>query len=357
MTDNSIRDILIGADTLQLFCRQIFSHVGLADEDAKLVAEALVEADLRGVHSHGVILLPTYVRRLQAGGINPRPKVQVVRQTVASALVDGDSGPGQVVANRAMEIAIEKAGQAGTGTVGVLNSNHFGAGARWPMMALAHNMVGLAVTTTGAMMAPWGGQEKFLGTNPWIVAIPAGHQWPIVLDMATTVVAGGKLVWAAKRGEAIPLGWALDEAGGATTDSVRGLAGRLPPTGGYKGYGLAVVVDILAGALTGAMMGFGMTQALADPAQPLNTGHLFLAINVAAFISPEQFAVRVDDYISHMKQTSREFCVSEILLPGERAFRTEQERRATGIPLPLAVMTELEEIAGGLNIPGLPKLF
>lgn len=346
-------DFIIDTESLQQFCSRVLSQLGLDSEDASLIATALVEADLRGVHSHGVILLPTYVRRLQAQGINPHPKVRVVRETVATTLLDGDNGPGQIVAKQAMEIAIKKAKKAGTGTVGVLHSNHFGAGARWPMMALTHDMIGLAVTSTGIMMAPWGGTEIFLGTNPWIVAIPAGKQWPIVLDMATSVVAGGKLVWAAKRNEQIPLGWAVDVDGQPTTDPLRGLAGQLLPIGGYKGYGLAIVVDILASALTGASLGFRMKQAIADPALPLNTGHFFLAIDVAAFMEPDQFKATVDNFIEQMKRLPLEPNVSQILLPGERAFRTEQERRITGIPLPAKIVEEMGEIAVRFNIPHL----
>lgn len=350
MPSDSPREILLKAEDLQRFCAQVFSQLGLPDEDADLVADSLVESDLRGVHSHGVVLMPTYARRLQGGGINPRPDIRVVRETVATALIDGDDGQGQVVAKRAMEIAIAKARETGSGTVGVLCSSHFGAGSRWPMMALAHDMIGLAVTSSGASVAPWGGKTPLLGTNPWAVAIPAGQAWPIVLDMATSVMAGGKLVWAVKCEECIPLGWAVDTEGHPTTDPERGLAGRLLSAGGYKGYGLAVAVEMLASALTGASLGARMMQALADSAQPLNVGHFFVTIDVGAFMPPDQFKARVDDFVREMKQAELEPGVTEMLLPGELEFRMAQEQRRSGIPLPMTVLLELEEIGEILNL-------
>ena len=347
-------EILVQAEDLQQFCARLFLRLGLPVRDAELVAECLVEADLRGVHCHGVLLMPGYVRRLQAGGISPQPQVRVVHETIATALLDGDNGMGQVVAERAMNIAIDKSRQAGMGSVGVAHSNHYGAGARWPMMALAHDMIGYAVTNAGSIVAPWGGKTALLGTNPWSIAIPAGVGYPIVLDMATSVVAANRLVWGAKRGEHIPLGWAVDAEGRPTTDPERGLAGRLLPTGTYKGYGLAVVAEILAGALTGASLGLRMLQAIADPSRPLETGHLFLAIDVGAFMLPKRFKAQVVELIRELKGAELESGVTEIFLPGELELRTEHRRRAAGVPLPAAILKELEALAADVGVPLLP---
>lgn len=342
-------DIVVNANVLRHFGARVFERLDLPQADADLVSASLVEADLRGVHSHGVLLLPGYINRLKAGGINPHPAVRVVRDTAATALLDGDNGMGQVVARRAMGIAIDKARHAGMGGVGVMHSHHYAAGAYWAQMALAEDMIGLAMTNAGAHVAPWGGTSPRLGTNPWTIAVPAGAEYPIVLDMATSVVAAGRLVWALKRGEPIPADWAVDGAGAPTCDPAQGLAGRLLPTGAYKGYGLAVIVEALAGILTGASLSLELL-AVRDPASPLNIGHFFQAIRVDVFMEIDRFRKRVDELVRALKQSELEPGSAEILLPGEREFRLERERRSSGIPLPVTLLKELQATGDQLSV-------
>jgi LDH2 family malate/lactate/ureidoglycolate dehydrogenase len=344
-----VSDILVNHEALQQVCTHIFTRLGLPEAHAELVAASLVEADLRGVHSHGMLLVAGYAGRIQKGWVNLQPHIAVVRETTGTILLDGDNGMGQVVAQRAMELAIAKAKQNGVGIVGVAHSNHYGAGAWWGQLAVAQDMIGLVLTGAGAIIAPWGGTTKLLGTNPWTIAVPAGAEFPVVLDMATSVVAHGKIAWAAKRGEKIPMGWALDADGQATDDPQRGFAGRLPPFGTYKGYGLMVMVDMLANALTGGAFGPELSANGAD-GKPLNIGHYFQAIDVSALMPIEAFKVRVDTYVQMIKQSELEEGASEVLLPGEREFRLAQARRKTGIPMPTTILSELEQLAQSLGV-------
>jgi LDH2 family malate/lactate/ureidoglycolate dehydrogenase len=346
-------DVLILHQALEETCTGILASLGLDPAPAGLVARTLVEADLRGVHSHGVLLMPAYARRLQAGGFNPRPRLRLIRESAATAVLDGDGGFGQVVAEAAMGIAIEKARASGSGVVGVVNSNHYAAGAHWAMMALPADCIGLALTSAGSAVAPWGGATPLLGTNPWTLAIPAGVELPVVLDMATSVVPAGRLLWAMQRSEEIPLGWAVDGDGRPTTDPREGLRGRLLSAGAYKGYGLAVIAELLTTALTDAGPGPDSLQSRADPNEPLQISHHFQAIDVAAFLPPDRFKARVDALVRRLKGSAREPGVAEILLPGEIEFRTERERRATGIPMPPALLADLAALARaqGLSAP------
>ena len=344
-------DVLVREAELQEVCTRILGRLGLDSDGAALVASSLVESDLRGVHSHGVMLMSPYVQRLRAGGINPRPRIRVIRETASTALLDGDHGPGQIVAREAMRMAIAKAGDAGTGVIGAVASNHYAAGARWAMMALERDFIGMAMTNAGAAVAPWGGTTPLLGTNPWTVAVPAGAAWPFVLDMATSVVPANKLQWASKLGDSIPLGWALDGDGQPTTDPRRGLAGRLLPVGAHKGYGLALMVELFTGILTGGPPAVDSLQSAAPPAQSLGISHYFQAIDVRAFMPPGEFKVRVDALVDRLKRSDREPGVPEILMPGEIEFRLERQRRKEGIPMPSAVLAELHDVAREQNVP------
>lgn len=345
----SVQDVVLGCAGLQTACTQIFARLGLPEADADLLADSLVEADLRGVHSHGILMVPGYVKQIRTGRINLRPQIQIARETAGTVLIDGDNGMGQVVARRAMELATAKAKQNGIGVAAVAHSNHYAAGAYWTLKAVAQNMVGLALTGAGAIVAPWGGQTKLFGTNPWTIAVPAGTEYPIVLDMATSVVAHGKIAWALKRGDKIPLGWALDADGQPTDDPARGFSGRLLPFGAYKGYGMMVIVDMLANALSGGAFGPELSAAGAA-GEALNIGHYFQAIDVSAFMPIEAFKARVDGYVRMVKQSELEEGSNEVLLPGEREFRLAEERRRTGIAMPVTLVAELEEIAKSLGI-------
>ncbi|HLZ10467.1 MAG TPA: Ldh family oxidoreductase, partial [Chloroflexota bacterium] len=264
----------------------IFEGVGQPPGDTAIVADSLVQADLRGVSSHGVVRVPTYVAGLRDGSINPRPALDVVVDSGSRAVVDGDNGMGQVAAQRATELAIDLARRHGIGAVGLRRSRHCGAMAYWANQALAADCIGIATTNAGLNMAPTGGRDKIVGNNPVAIAVPTNLQWPFVLDMATSVVAGGKLDVAAIRGEKIPLDWATDTDGRPTDDAVVGRRGLLLPVGGPKGYGLAVILDVLSGVLTGARFGGGLG--------PAGSGQFFMAVQIEGFMPVAEFKNRMD---------------------------------------------------------------
>ena len=325
-------DVLIRADGLAWLATTLLERVGVPGEDARFAAETLVEADLRGVTSHGTRALPRYLAALRAGGTRARPDVRIVRQGPAFAVLDGDSGLGQVVAGRAMRLAIDLARRSGLAAVAVANSNHYGAAAFYPMMAAAEGMIGLTTTNGGGKnMAAFGGAEPVVGNSPIAFAAPAGAEPPIVLDMATGVVAQGKIAVAAMRGEKIPLGWGLTAEGEPTDDPTR--ATIVLPLG-PKGYGLAMMMDVLSGPLHGTLMSVN-TQPLAGRGhdRPSGSGHFFLALDVAAFTDLDAFREEVDRAVRAVRRSRRQRGVERVYLPGEIEWNNRQERLARGIPL------------------------
>ena len=349
------QNVVYTADQLHRFCTAALMAVGVPERDAAITADTMVQADLRGVSSHGVVRLPAYVKRLEAGVVNARPSVSVVRETVAAALVDGDNGLGQVVAYRAMELAIEKARQAGTGTVGVRGSNHSGASAYYAMMALPHDMIGIVYTSGAAnIMAPWGGITPLLGNNPIAYAIPADKELPVVLDMACSVVARGRILVALKKGEKIPPTWALNKYGEPTTDPQEAHDGLVQPIGGYKGYGLALVVGVLSAVLTGSAFGRQVTDFYNDLVNPQNVGHLLQAVAIDAFMPADAFRRRMGEVIQEIKSSELARGVDRIYLPGEIEFLTHAERSRNGIPISLPIARELQALGERLRIEPLP---
>src|SRR5947208_10299959 len=268
------------ADTLQAFTRKAFQCVGVPEEDAKTIAGLMVEADLLGHDGHGVFRLPQYVRRIQAGGVNPRPKIRVERERAAMALVNGDNGMGHLAMKYAAELAIAKARTAGSAWVGVRWGNHAGPAALYAKMPMRQGMIGMYFAVGNANhLPPWGGVEMLLSTNPIAVAIPAGEEAPVVLDMATTMAAYGKVKAKAQRGESMPEGWMIDRQGRPLLDPKRADEGFLLPLGGYKGYGLALVVGLLAGTLNGAAMGRDTIDFNRDFTTTTNTGQAVAMID------------------------------------------------------------------------------
>ena len=343
------RHSTINHDVLRTFGERVLAAVGVSADAAALVIDSLVEADLRGVHSHGMQRLPWYTRRVLEGGTNADPDVRVVEDAPAVAVLDGDGGLGQVVSDRAMTLAIEKAKLYGIGSVAVRNSHHFGACAYWVQMALSHQMIGIATTNGGPIMAPWGGVTKTTGNDPIGVAIPAGDERPIVLDMATTIVAGGKLDMLAHEGKKIPFGWALDRDGRPTDDPAAGRAGLLLPIGEHKGYGLTVVFEILSAVLGGANVGRDVPPP-GDVSTGMNVGHYFQAINVAHFMPVERFEARVDEFIRQLKSSELAPGVDRILLPGEIEFQTAARYRDNGVPIAMSVIDDLHQIARRVGV-------
>jgi LDH2 family malate/lactate/ureidoglycolate dehydrogenase len=314
----------------------LFARLGLPDADAAIVADHLVEADLRGVHSHGVIRVPSYVEGIRAGRINPRPQIRVVVDNGAQAVVDGDGGMGQLAAFRANELAIERGRAHGLAGVALRGSGHAGAMAYYPIRALRHGLIGFATTNAGINMPPTGGVQKLVGNNPFAIAVPTARRWPMVLDMATSVVAGGKLDVARSKGESIPLGWARDAQGNPTTDPVAARQGSLEPLGGPKGYGMAVMLDVLAGVLSGGRFGAG----LGGP----GSGQYFMTIAVERYMPLDEFTGRMEQLIDQLHACPRAPGVERIYVAGEIESELQERRSREGVPLEESVLADLERV-------------
>jgi L-2-hydroxycarboxylate dehydrogenase (NAD+) len=343
--------VAVRAEALSAFIARAFVAAGMPDADAATVAALMTEADLQGSDGHGVIRLAPYLKRIRAGGINLHPKVRVVEERAATALIDGDNGMGHLVMSRAAQIAGNKAKSAGIGWAGARLSNHAGPASLYARMALPRDMIGLYFAVGNANhLPPWGGLDMLLSTNPIAVAIPAGDEAPVVLDMATTVAAYGKVKAKAQRGEAMPEGWMIDRQGQPLLDPKRAEEGFLLPIGGYKGYGLALIVGLLAGTLNGAAMGKDVIDFNHDFKTTTNTGQAIAMIDLAAFGDPDAFKRRVDVLVRDLRASERMPGVDRIWLPGEqsRAKRLAHER--DGIPIGAALRKALDGVAADLGI-------
>jgi LDH2 family malate/lactate/ureidoglycolate dehydrogenase len=350
-------DELFQASTADLrdFIARVLEKVGLSPEDAGRVAALMAEADDRGADAHGVFRLPQYVRRIESGGINVRPNIRVVREHAATAVVDGDNAMGHLVMSRAAELAVEKARHAGVAWVGARNSNHAGPALLYARMPLAEDMIGLYLAVGSANhLPPWGGAEMLLSTNPIAIAVPGFRHAAIVLDMATTTAAYGKIKFKAQRNEPMPEGWMIDRAGNPLTDSSRVSEGFLIPIGGPKGYGLALMFGLLAGTLNGAAFGRDVIDFNKDFSSPTNTGHAIVAVHIGAFADVQTFKESVDVIWDAMKSAPKLPGVEEIRLPGERSARIYEERCAKGVPMPPELRDALDNLAARLNVDPLP---
>lgn len=341
---------LLALDVLRRFVAQVFEATGLVPAHAATMAESLVMADLRGTHSHGVIRLPFLVERLERGGAKRQPRLSVLRDAPATALLDGDAALGAITATRAMEIAVDKARTQGIGCVSACNSDFIGTCAHYAMMALPHDMIGICWTNGFPGMAPWGGRSNTIGNNPIGFAAPSLGNGPIVLDMAFSVAAGGRVRLAAKQGEKIPLDWLVDRDGLPTDDPTDLPAGGALLPLGYKGYGLAVFGEILAGVLGGSRILSEIPAWFKDTDKPVGNGHLHIAIDIARFSDPAQFKARIDAMVTLLKATPLVPGAREILLPGERAWRTQQQQERDGIPVPAPVAADLRALAARLGV-------
>jgi len=348
---DTLTTLRVKAQKLEDFTARAFQAVGIPVKDSTSIAELMVRADLQGSEGHGVFRLPQYIRRIKGGAVNVKPRIHVEREAAGMALVDGDNGMGHLVMRFATEKAIEKAKSAGVAWVGVKWSNHAGPASLYAGMPLEHDMVGLYLAVGNANhLPPWGGLDMLLSTNPIAVAVPAGEEPPIVLDMATTVAAYGKVKTKAQRGETMPEGWMMDRQGRPLTDPQRANEGFLLPIGGYKGYGLALIFGLLAGTLNGAAMGKDVVDFNADDATPTNTGHVIVAINVDAFQPVAEFKKSVDALIRDIRASQRLPGVDRIRLPGEGSHAARADRMKNGIPLSAPLAASLNQLAGELKI-------
>jgi LDH2 family malate/lactate/ureidoglycolate dehydrogenase len=349
--NQSVAAVRVPASAISGLIADALGTVGLPAADAAKVAELMTEADLTGADAHGVFRLPQYVRRLRGGGVNARPDIRVERTAPATAIVDGDNGMGHLVMTRAAELAIEKARGAGVAWVGTRMSNHAGPASLYARKPLASDMIGMYFAVGNANhLPPWGGLDMLLSTNPIAVAVPAGRHTPIVLDMATTVAAYGKVKAKAQRGETMPEGWMIDRQGNPLTDPRRADEAFLLPIGGYKGYGLALIVGLLAGTLNGAAMGKDVVDFNHDDTSATNTGQAIVAIDVAAFGDLDIFKDRVDTLIDDLRGSSRMPNVDRIWLPGEQSSAKRIEYAREGIPLATALRQNLDRLADELGI-------
>ena len=342
----------IPADTVRGFIVECMALIGLPPDDAAKVAELMTEADLTGADAHGVFRLPQYVQRMQAGGLNPRPNITVTRTAQATALVDGDNGMGHLVLARATETVIAQARETGVAWVGVRNSNHAGAAGVYAAMPLAHGMIGLYSAVANANhMAAWGGTGLLLGTNPLAVAIPAGEEAPVVLDIATSIVSYGTIKNYKLQGKPMPEGWMIDPATGAPiTDAGRSGEGLLLPMGGYKGSGLAIVLGLLAGTLNGAAFGRDVIDFNADDETATNTGQFIVALEVARFMSLDGFKAEVDRHLRDLRNSRRLPGYDSIRLPGEQRRQRRADRVANGIPISAELMAKLDALADEMKV-------
>lgn len=344
MAGNEQAAVRVRETDLKSFCAAVLEKLDVPADEARLVSEALIEADLRGVDSHGVIRMPMYVERLGAGGTNPRPVMRIVKETRTTAVLDGDNGLGHLIGVRAMELAIAKAGEGDCAFVSVRNSNHFGTAAYFAEMAARRQMIGLSFTISGLLlMPPWGGVEAMLGNNPVAIAFPTDREFPIVLDMACTV-ARGKILVASKKGTAIPADWATGPDGLPTTDPAEALKGLLLPIAGPKGYALALAVGLLSSMLSDARFGSEIGETYFQAGTPQNVGHLFGVLPISSFEDFAHYRQRIGKAIHDLKSVRKASDVEEIYLPGEREYLLLQERRRTGIPLSPAVFEDLKQI-------------
>ncbi len=349
-------------EELLTFSKSVFLQIGCSDKDASTAATALLAADLRGIDSHGVARLSGYVRLWEAGRVNTKPNIKVVHETPSTAVVDGDAGLGLVVAPAAMAIVIEKAKKAGTGWVSVKNSNHFGIAGYHAMLALEHDMIGIAMTNASPLVAPTFSVERLLGTNPIAVAIPAGEEEPFVADLATTTAANGKLEILQRKNADAPLGWIQTATGQPSTNAheLKNGGALLPlgsdmEHGSHKGYALGSIVDIFSAILSGANYGPWVPPFPAYVPMPENMpgqgiGHFFGAMRIDAFRPADDFKLHMDQWIRRFKSAKTISGKTEVLIPGEPERQMELERKKNGIPLLQPVIADLKSLGEKFSI-------
>ena len=346
-----MENTLFAVDRLENFIEAVFIAHGIQPDHARTGAVRMIEADLRGMHGHGIFRLPGYCRRLEEGGYNLAPQIQIKRETPVSAIVDGDNALGQVVVTFAADLAIRKAAENGMAWIGIRNSNHAGAGGVYASMSLPHDMISMYMAIANANhMPPWGGVDLLLSTNPIAFAIPAGEEPPVVLDIATTAASYGKVKVYAQKGEDFPVGWMVDRTGRALTDSKRFKEGLLLPIGGHKGYGLNFVIGALAGVLNTAAFGSSVIDFNKDFKNPTNSGQMYFAMRPDLFRDLDEFKTEMDLRIREIRNSTPMEGAEPIRLPGEMAIQREEKMRLEGVPVAQAVLEQVRKIAEKLGL-------
>jgi len=344
-------DVVVNAPELTSFSARLLESVRVSAPRAHLVAESLVAANLRGVDSHGVQLLPYYLEQIEWGDMDAAAEGRVLSETGACLLYDGQNGIGQAIANTCCSHAVRLAEAQGLAMVVARESNHFGAAAFWAQRMSAAGQIGIVMCNASSLVPPWQGKQPRLGTNPICMAVPGGEEKPWLLDMATTTVAAGKIFKAKINGyPEIPAGWAMDSEGMPTTDPKTALAGLLMPLGGYKGSGLAMMAEILCAVLSGGAMSTELG-GIRFRGKPVRVSQMFLAINIARFLPLDEFRARMDKLIRIMKNTPPAKGYSEVLVAGDPEYRTEEERRRQGVPVGHGTWKALCEAADRFGVP------
>ena len=342
--------ILIDETALGGFMAEAFERSGLSPAHARQVAQSMIMADLRGVGTHGVIRSGGYIERFRTGLVNPRPEPRLASTYPWAVAMDADNAMGAVAANLAMDVVLSRAERLGVGGATVKRSNHFGAASVYALQAVEAGCIGIVLSPASRSLAPFGSMEPMFGTNPIAVAIPAGRHHPWVLDMATSIAARGHIRVAARRGEPIPEGWALDAEGRPTTDAAAALKGVMLPFSGPKGSALAMMVDVLGGVLSGSAFAGEIRDMTQDFTAPQDVGHFFLALKVDAFMPEAEFAARMEEEIRRLKALRPAAGFDEVCYPGEREARLAERRRAEGIPIPPETMKVLSEVADRIGV-------
>src|SRR5579863_9522481 len=354
--DDQTNMLHVPARATRALIADCFVAAGLPQADAARCAELMTEADLTGADGHGIFRLPQYVRRLKARGFNAHPNIAVTKSAPATALVDGDNGMGHLVMTRAANEAIAMARQTGVAWVGVRRSNHAGPAGLYAEMPTVHGMIGLYAAVANANhMAAWGGADLLLGTNPLAIGVPSGSG-PLVLDMATSIVAYGTVKKYALRGLTMPEGWFVKpETGEAITDPGKSGEGILLPMGEYKGSGLALMIGLLAGVLNGAAFGRDVVDFNADDKSETNTGHFMIAVDIARFVPLATFTAEVDRHQRDLRASARLPGVDQIRLPGDRRAECRSERMRDGVPIAAALVAQLDKLAAALKVKRLAE--
>ena len=343
----------IGFDELKSFCMKAYMQVGVPDEEAEIVSDLLVRSDLRGIATHGVMRLPIYIERLEKEYVRKKCEFSLIKQKGATAYAEANGSMGHVVSHKAMNLAISLAQAHGVSWVAVKNSGHFGVTGLFPMMAAANDMIGYICSNSAPMMAPYGGRERMIGNNPLSYAFPAEKRLPVVLDFSCSVVASGRLVLMRKKGEKIPLGWAVDKNGLPTEDPYEGYegGGSLLPIASHKGYGLALAHEMLSALLVGGKLTRNIKSLYEEDKSGIQgTCHSFMVIDPECFCGRKEFKKCMDDYISTIKDSAKAKGVEEIFMPGEIEANTEAKNMKNGIIIPEVTAKGLMDLSSHLKI-------